>query len=421
MVDIYIHNKQTAHIVAQIRAKQEPTKYSQDKAQESIVKYWEEHPDISEATLTKQFLKNLETYYNTSISINNYFAEQVKARSLKQVLEDVGAPIYYNKTHPQLNMDKKWVENQGEDFISQLKKGYFYHGLPNTISPDELPTLQLPSDQWYWGNENPSVTSAGLFSGAATWVKKLDSMPGAATFFPFLNSSYKLPDSLIPSSYPFASTEGMMLFGDYQYGAHRYFKEQLLFGPEDCSSAVGKATYLTTQQVQGINTADMQVAYEISKESGYKPDPKYHYRAITFLSGDIKDEQLKLIQPGDIYLVKGHTAIIATSPDNKSNITTLQFNRDIDAPENKRLGGGIYDYNLCDKAKEIKTGIYILRPSLEPLHESCSLSQLLHQIDTKYLAEFPEGPKDVLGDCRIFFENNVIGEMDTSISLCSVI
>ncbi|MFP3012617.1 MAG: hypothetical protein ACEY3D_06810 [Rickettsia sp.] len=246
-----------------------------------------------------------------------------------------------------------------------------------------------------------------LSSIAASCTKEQKIMPGAATSFPFLNPSYELPDDLVPTSYPFASKNGMILVGDYQYGAHRYFKEQLLFGPEDCSTAVGKATYLTTKQIQSINTINMQAAYN-------NPANEYHYKAITFLSGDVKDEQLKLIKPGDIYLVKGHTAIIATQPDNKSNITTLQFTRDIDMPVDQRLGGGLYDYNLCNKAKEIETDIYILRPDLEPLHESCSLSQLLKQIDFKYLTLFPESPIDIPGDCRIFLENNetsVIGDI----------
>ncbi|MGG2345070.1 hypothetical protein [Rickettsia amblyommatis] len=159
-----------------------------------------------------------------------------------------------------------------------------------------------------------------LSSIVASDNQKQAMMPGAATSFPFLNSDHKLPNGLVPTSYPFASQNSMILVGDYQYGAHRYFKEQLLFGPEDCSTAVGKATYLTTGQIQSISTMSMQAAYN-------DPANEYHYKAITFLSGDIKDEQLKLIQPGDIYLVKGHTAIIATQPGNKSNITTLQFSR----------------------------------------------------------------------------------------------
>ncbi|WP_231290039.1 RP439 family protein [Rickettsia australis] len=392
-------NKQSAHMVAQIRAKQLATKYSQNKVQAIIIEYCEQHPDISDAEIASVVTHNLQTYENISGSINNYLKDQN--------LHDIGFPIKYNKTSLQLNMAKQWAEQQGEELISQIKNGVFYHELTNTIDHDKLPILQSSSDQEYWGNENPSVSSALLLSIAASCTKEKKIMPGAATSFPFLNLGYELPDALVPTSYPFASKNGMILVGDYQYGAHRYFKEQLLFGPEDCSTAVGKATYLTTEQIQSINTINMQAAYN-------DPANEYHYKAITFLSGDVKDEQLKLIQPGDIYLVKGHTAIIVTQPDNKSNITTLQFTRDIDTPVDKRLGGGLYDYNLCNKVKEIKTGIYILRPDLEPLHESCSLSQLLKQIDLKYITLFPENPIDIPGDCRIFLENDetsVIGDI----------
>ncbi|WP_342226636.1 RP439 family protein [Rickettsia endosymbiont of Urophora cardui] len=225
-------------------------------------------------------------------------------------------------------------------------------------------------------NSCPSVSSVLLASLAATCNKKQDSMVGAATSFSCRNTSYHLPDDLIPYSYPFSSTQSMMLFGDYQYGAQRDFKKQLLFGAEDCSTSVGKATYLTTEQVESISTITMKAAYS-------NPGNEYHYNPVTFLRGDIKDEQLKLIQPGDIYLVRGHTAIIASNPDNKSNITTLQFNRDIDSVENKILGGGTYDYNLLDKVHRLKDGVYILRPNVEPLHESCSLNELLYRLSAK--------------------------------------
>jgi hypothetical protein len=143
----------------------------------------------------------------------------------------------------------------------------------------------------------------------------------------------------------------MLLFGDYQFGGHRYFKDQLVFGPEDCSSSVGKATYLTTDQVKAIYTGGMR-----------ENPSQYGYELVTTLNSSIGEDQLKLIQPGDIYLYKSHTAIIATEPDNHSNITTLEFNRDIDTENSKRLGGGTYNYKLIDKAKEdANSPVYILR------------------------------------------------------------
>ncbi|XP_055299412.1 uncharacterized protein RP439-like [Sitodiplosis mosellana] len=383
-----ISNQQIVHMVAQIRAKQLATKYSQDKVQKFIVEYHDEHPDISDTDLVKLSIESLESFVRTSVSMNSYLTDQEK--------DSIGHPIKMNKTHLQLNLAKKWEESQGEELITAIKNGKFYHKTMNTIAPDELPTLQSPSNKTYWGNENPSVSSILLASiSVACDQKQVISMPGAATFFPFLNSSHRLPSNLIPSTYPFASTEGMTLFGDYQYGGHTYFKKQLLFGPEDCSSSVGKAINLTAKQIQDISTAEMITAF-------FNPDNEYHYRAITILIGDTNDRQLQLIEPGDIFLKKGHTAIIVGKPDNKGNIITVQFNRNMDVPENKISGGGVFVYNLCDEAKDTKTGIYILRPDLKPLHESSSLSQLLSRIDAKYFALFPNGPIDTPGDCAIF-------------------
>lgn len=131
MLDI-VH-KQVAHMVAHIRAKQLATKYSQDQAQEIIVEYCEQHPDISYAKLARLFIDNLETYKDISLSINDYLRDQD--------LGDIGYPIKFNKTYLQLNMAKQWAEHQGEELISQIKSGQFYHKLTNTIDHDKLPLL----------------------------------------------------------------------------------------------------------------------------------------------------------------------------------------------------------------------------------------------------------------------------------------
>lgn len=356
--------------------------------QKIIVDYLDEHIDMSAADLVKLSNENVESFEKTCISINDYLANQGS--------HHIGNPIKANKTHLQLNMAKRWEESQGTDLISAIKSGKFYHKLTNAIAPDELPTLKSCSKQMYWGNENPSVSSVLLASvSVACDQEQVISMPGAATFFPFIDSSQRLPPNLISATYPFAFAEGMILFGDYQYGGHRYFREQLLFGPEDCSSSVGKAIYLTTKQIQAIYTGDMITSFS-------NPNNDYHYRAITHLIGNIDDTQLQLIETGDIFLIDGHTAIIASKPDNMSNIITVEFRRDIDVTEKKALGGGVYQYNLCEKAKEIESGIYILRPNLESLHESTSLTQLLSRIDAKYFELFPNGPVKTPGDCGIF-------------------
>jgi len=284
-----------------------------------------------------------------------------------------------------------YAKRQDDNIIEQIKNGKFYNGLSNKINSNELPVLQSDNTVSFWGNENSSVSSVLLKSVAEMLEAESNPMIGAATIYPFYNANYKLPEN-----YPFAAENVMALFGDYQYGGHRYFKDQLIFGPEDCSSSVGKATYLTTKQVQGINTGGMR-----------ENPSQYGYELVTTLNSDV-GEELKLIQPGDIYLYKSHTAIIATEPDNHSNITTVQFNRDIDREENKMLGGGMYDYSLINKAAEDPNSpVYILRAKdLEPLHEEVSLLGFLSKIDTKYVELYQDGPtEDIVGNCRIFFES----------------
>lgn len=387
-----INTRQIAHIVAQARAKQLATKSTQDNLIKIITEYREGHPDVSDSELEQRLLQIISEYDNTSILINDYLEEQG--------LSKVGYPIKNNKTHLQLSMARGWSEERKGSLITEIIEGKLYHGLSNEILCSELPALQSPSNSQYWGNENPSVSTVLLVATLASFNKEPGDLAGASTFFPFLDSGYELPDSIVPPSFPFATRVGLPLFGDYQYGGQRYFNEQLVFGAEDCSSAVGKATHLPTDEIRGINTRRMKEAYS-------NPGNQYHYQAVTFLSGDIQDSQLRLIQEGDIYLVEGHTALIATKPNNRSKITTIQFSRDIDTLENKILGGGTYDYNLYDKAKEIESGIYILRPTVETLHESYSSVALLNDIDSKYSTLFPEGPTTILGDCRIFVEDAI--------------
>ncbi|WP_342226635.1 hypothetical protein [Rickettsia endosymbiont of Urophora cardui] len=61
-----IKNKQVAHMVAQIRAKQKATKDSQDKIQKIILEYREQHTDISDAELVTLFTQSLKEFNGTS-------------------------------------------------------------------------------------------------------------------------------------------------------------------------------------------------------------------------------------------------------------------------------------------------------------------------------------------------------------------
>lgn len=390
-----------AHMIAQVRSKQLSIKDIQNKLLGLIKEKLLEGSmkDNSGKTVLKLIIEGLERDYYISNQINNF---------LKNAnLEDIGYEIKTNKTPQQILMALEWVQSQKEVFISNLLSNKLYHGLSNDISPEELPTLQSPSNKVFWGNENSSVSTAMLISIAATLGIKLDhmNMPAAATAYPFRNRDFKLPNDLVPTPYPFASQRSMLLIDTYQYGGQRDWypdnssntddTNQLLLGPEDCSSAVGKATYCTTKQVKTINTNEIIKAY-------YDQNNLYHYCPVTCLHSNISDQQLKLIHPGSIYVVKGHTAIVASKPDQKGNIMTLQFNRDINEnTQHKQLGGGLYTYDLTEKVKE--KAIYILSKEMI-WKESYTLADFMRKIQEKYETIFPDGPIDRFGDCKIFYE-----------------
>lgn len=293
-------------------------------------------------------------------------------------------------------MAYKYAKQQDDNLIAQIKNGHFYNNQYCYVDSTKLPVLQADNSDSYQGNENSSVSSVLLASINASLGNKDINMPGAATFFPFYNSKYTLPKTFT-KDYDSSDENGMMLFGDYQFGGHRYLKYQFIFGPEDCSSSVGKATGLATEQIKTITTREMRENYS-----------QYGYELVTELKS-IDEQQLKLIQPGDIYLRGTHTAIIATLPDNESNITTLQFARDIEyATEKKISGGGLYNYNLSEQLKGHSSNpIYILRAeNSKPLDEEVSSLDFLNKIDNAYTDLYPNGPDgDVVGDCSIFFED----------------
>ncbi|WP_223245668.1 RP439 family protein [Cardinium endosymbiont of Bemisia tabaci] len=397
-----INTLPVAHMVSQVRSKQLSIRDIQNKLLALIKKKLEEKTkDHNGETVVQLIINGLKDHCHTSQAINNY---------LKTVhVEQIGFPVKSNKTYLQLSMALDWVQSQKEVFIANLQQDKLYHNLSNFVPVDGLPILQSPSDSVFWGNENPSVTTAMLISIAATLGIKPDpiNIPAAATVYHFFDRGFQFPHNLVPDSYPFASQRTMILIGDYQYGGQRRWyasdsssysspdlEDQLLLGPEDCSSAVGKATYCTTGQVNDLNTNQIIKSYDDKNNV-------YHYGPVTHLiKGNISDQQLRLIQPGDIYVVKGHTAIIGTKPDHEGNVVTLQFNRAIDTNQGKLSGGGLFPYNLCEpKAQDT----YFLRKAL-PWKESVSLSAFLTKTQEKYEKIFPNGPTDKLGDCRIFYK-----------------
>lgn len=385
-----ITSKSYAHMIAQVRVRQLATRDSQNKLQEKIIALWEEKNELSGQKCIKTLQNQLEEMYITSTCINNSLQ--------KASLYQVGYPIKNNKTSLQIKMAQQWAQEKEDNLIGSIEMGKLYHDLSNGID-EELPRLQSPSETIFWGNENPSVSSLSLFAIAYSMDLQQNTMPGAALRYPFYDTSYTLRD--IPLTYPFASEKNMWLFGDYQFGGQRYLGSQKsLLGPQDCSEAVANSTNVKETEQLSFSTVDIRDAF-------FKKDNAYGYLPVTSTyNGSL---ELELIQPGDIYVTKGHTAII-TDINSKGEIGTIEFNRDIDRPTEKILGGGTYSYNLIEKAKT--TGInsvsqiYILRDQHLPLKESCSYSDLIHKIDSTYLHRFGNQPKDETGDCSLFISEN---------------
>lgn len=410
-----------AHMAAQIRARQLATKSTQDHLQKKIVEALENNLDSSGESIVQKIRTDIASNLKWMNWLNKIISDKDKVD-----LGAVGFPIKFNKTAIQLKMALDWVERNDDVFLSDkvflptIEFGFFYHKLRNDVSG--LPALQSPSMTEYWGNENPAVSTVLLWSVASTLGVSLDpsNLAGAGAFYPFLKEGYSLKN--IPSTnnvfeaidilpHPFISEDGMFLFGDYQLGGHRYFSNehpglgQRLFSPEDCSSAVGKATGLRAQVVN-IYAGAIKAAYTDSSNGfGYKP--------VTTSDNGVSLD-LDLIQPGDIYLRGGHTAIMS-GISNQGEVASLEFNRDIDRPNEKLLGGGYYERNLLD-SNDNTNPIFVLRKAGLPIKESCSSSDLLARIDSNY-KQFCDayGLVDRPGDASIFLKEHMTpGDCKTS-------
>ncbi|MEY3197272.1 MAG: hypothetical protein RLZZ59_643 [Pseudomonadota bacterium] len=377
----YVSSLSVALMIAQIRAKQLATKTTQDNLQKMIKKSLEVN-DSSGEVLIKTIQDNLSKWM---VEID--LLKDGGPDNPFQNIGNAGFPIKFNKTSFQLKMLSDWIEDKGDAVIGNLGQGVFYNSLTNSI--DQLPQLQADNQSSFWGNENSSVTTVLLWSVASTLGLELnkENFFGAGTFYPFFNYGYSINPN--PNN-PFLYENGVMLFGEYQFGGHRYFSNsypnlgQRLFSPEDCSSSVGKATLLTEGQIVGINTKAITESYK-------NPSNEYCYTPVVSSAEGVVD--LEKINQGDIYLRGSHVAIISgILPD--STITSLEFNRDIDPNTNaKMLGGGSYQYDLESKEKPF----YILRPQKAgQLHESTPIDELLGRIDAKY--HEIEYVTDVIGD-----------------------
>ncbi|PCJ24492.1 MAG: hypothetical protein COA94_07340 [Rickettsiales bacterium] len=378
--NITISTVSVAYMVAQIRAKQLASKASQDELLRHIVEYLESEAaaEITGASFATIMAELVETELKHSYSFED--------------LELVGYPIKYNKTKLILEMVQSWVSTSDDSLMADITNNTLHNGQGNTVL-SELPRLQAPSQVSSWGNENPVVNTALLLIGASHFTQDDLTFTGAATFFPFFDPTHVVDGY----SNIFGASNGMILVGDYQYGGHRYFSnpahglKQQLFGAEDCSSAVAKATGLGKYVVE-VTTTSLREAYTSPKWGG-------HYTAIT--STYQEEIDWAKVQPGDIYIRGGHTAIIASAPD-QHGFETLEFNRDIESnTKHKLLGGGMYHRTTDPQGKDI----YFLCQPAKDFKESCSATDLLQLIDQRYEEMYGDNvPVDVAGDCGIFLQ-----------------
>ena len=167
-----------------------------------------------------------------------------------------------------------------------------------------MPVSQAPSTgevASFWGNENSLVSTVLLYSAAKAFNTDIDikNIVGAATFYPYLDLSADAEHTS-----PFIFKDGVLLFGDYQFGGHKSLGYKIFY-PEDCSSAVGKASGLTHEQVKGIYTGAIRGAYK-----DLNSDLSGNFVPVASSEDEAGSDPSK-IQPGDIYLRGGHTAIIS--------------------------------------------------------------------------------------------------------------
>jgi len=122
-------------------------------------------------------------------------------------------------------MALSWIEQREVSLITDLEQRILYNSLSNVNGIDQLPALQSPSKTTFWGNENPSVSTVLLYSVASSLGVSVEpkALMGAATFYPFFKSDYAIKDI---SNNPFIFEKGVVLFGDYQFGGHRYFSNE---------------------------------------------------------------------------------------------------------------------------------------------------------------------------------------------------
>ena len=409
-----------AHMVTQIRLKQLSTQVSQNTRLAAIRTWLTQHPEVDDAHFIQKIGSYLEKWITESSQIDDYLDKAqedrnkdeekfiAEGKSEIEIINELGKPplgwaIRCRKTTYLLEMVKPYISEAG--LRNRVESGKLINGLCNEITT-ELPTLGSCNDQAYWGNGNHVLVSVILDLIYATWCaagKKLVAMAGASTFYPFEDEIFRLPVEVVSADYPFASECGMLLYGEYQYGGHSYFKDRWLLKPEDCSSSVGKAIGLSHAQVEYIATKDMIAAYK-EKEGAKNLASYYHCNKVTaFPQGEpIDTAQLKSIEPGDALLMDGHIAVVAENPNDNFRLTMLEFVQGLKSSP-RVFGGGSSTYDLQEKVKQ--RALFFLRPITKPLSQPLTTAQLLNTIDSRFCSFYNQGIAERPSDYEQFFSH----------------
>lgn len=362
----YVNSIQLVRFIELITAKRYATKIFQD----SMVEFIKEEIDSDSKKIDLSdilYLSSLKNFLQEELNNITYFNTACHS------VDNIGFPIKYNKIALQIQMALAWVEERQDNILSDLSKGILYHGLKNEYSYT-LPELASDNHTNFWGNENSSVSSVLLWSVRSTLNNTNPIMIDKSNFpqfYPFYNEEF----SINTCDSAFLNPKGMYLFGDYQFGGHRYFRQQILTYPEDCSSAVAKACGISQEQIKDISTTSLKEYYQGNNNAmGYK------FTKIT--SSDHETLNFDYLTTGDVCVFGGH--VLTVGKKDSGNITSIEFTRDIDTEGRKQLGGGVKDYTLelFENLAQHGKYLYVLRPNSEPIKESCSVIDLIARIET---------------------------------------
>ena len=107
----------TAHMAAEIRAKQLSTKTSQDNLLTKIAETQEDITDVSGTSLVKKIEDNISLHIRTIESTNKIIAFSE--------ISSIGYPIKFNKTIIQLKLALEWIQHRGEQLITDIRTERF--------------------------------------------------------------------------------------------------------------------------------------------------------------------------------------------------------------------------------------------------------------------------------------------------------